>query len=246
MTQLHTIVARQRGVATRTRDELTALYRKVQHPPTFMGDTHHFESIRDEDDVPSEPAETTLPPMTAARILQRVEKLLTEAWDIAATRDRSNMDAKADIVVGSQTLVEDVPLTTLLSLEKQLVDMRTVFSAMPVRDPSKPWVFDADQGFARTPETRKPRTRKITKGAVLFEGSERHPPQVHAYSHDEITGYNVKVEFSGAITAQDKEGLIDRINTLIDAVKAARTVANQSEVTDFKPAANLLEYIFAR
>jgi hypothetical protein len=245
MTQLHTIVARQRGVAARTRDELSQLYRQAQHAPTFMGGTKEFVSKNDED-VPNEPPETALPSMTAQQLFRRVEKLLTEAWDAMSTRDRSNMDASADIVVDGETLAQDVPLTTLLSLEKQLADLRAVFGGMPVLDPSKPWAYDEAQGFAKTPETRKPRTRKVVKGAVLHEGTEKHAPQVQAYNHDEVIGHTVTVEFSGAISPQDKENLLDRTNRLIDAVKAARTVANQTEVTDFRPANRLLGYIFAR
>lgn len=245
MTQLHTIVARQRGVAARTREELARLYGLAQHPPTFLGGTKEFVSKNDED-VPNEPPETTLPSMTAQQLFRRVEKLLTESWDVMSTRDRSNMDASADIVVGGETLAENVPLSTLLSLEKQLADLRTVFTGMPVLDPAKPWTFDEAQGFAKTPETRKARTRKIVKGAVLHEGTEKHAPQVQAYHDDEIIGHTVTVEFSGAISPQDKEDLIDRTNALIDAVKAARTVANQTEVTDFRPANRLLGYIFTR
>lgn len=245
MTQLHTVVARERGVQTRAREELTRWYHMVQHAGTFMGSTREFVSKND-DDVPSEPAETVLPPMTAAKAFRRIEKLLTESWDATATRDRSNMVAKADIVVGGTIVAEDVPLPFLLALEKQLTHMRTVFNSMPVLDPSKSWAFDRDQGFSKAPETRKPRTRKVVKGAVLHEGNERHPAQVQAYNTDEVIGHTATVEFSGAIAAEDRENLIDRINTLIDATKAARTVANQSEVIDFKPATDLLAYIFVR
>jgi hypothetical protein len=244
VTQLHTIVARQRGVATRVRDELTRLYHRAQHAESFLGRTRRFES--DKEDVPSEAPETNVPPMTAERLIERVSKLLTESWDLAATRDRSNMDARADIVVGEDTLVSNVPVTTLMALEKQLVDLRTVFAAMPARDPAFEWVRAEGTTYFKTAPQEKVRPRKIVEGVVLYPHTERHPAQVKEASRDEIVGKTITVTFSGAMSLQEKESLIDRINELVDAVKEARTVANQVEVTDFRVAGPLLRHIFAR
>jgi hypothetical protein len=244
VTQLHAIVARQRGVATRAKDELTRLYRLAQHPPTFLGGTRRFDS--DKEDVPSEAPETTIPPMTAERLIDRVIKLLTEAWDLAATRDRSNMDARADIVVDGETLVVDVPVTTLMALEKWLVDLRTVFTSTPVRDPAFQWTRAEGATYFQTAPQEKLRTRKITEGVVLYPHTDRHPAQVKEANRDETVGKIVTVQFSGAMSLEEKEKLVDRINALIDAVKTARTVANETEVTDFRLGAKLLGYIFAR
>lgn len=244
MTQQHTIVAKERSVSERTNRELTDIYHQVQHPPMFMGSVK--EMVATNEEVPNEPPEITLPALTAQDVFTRVIKLLTDAWDVTATRDRTNMSAQADIVVDGHTLAHDIPVSTLLSLEKQLVNMRTVIKAMPVRDPSKLWAFDADQGFHRAPERRTVKTRKVMKALVLVQPTKEHPARAESYPSDEPVGHYVTTEFSGAFSAQDRQSLVDRLNTLIDAVKTARSEANRTEVTDVHMGAELLGFIFAR
>lgn len=244
MTQLHTIVARERSVRTRVREELTSLYHTASHAPTFMGGVKGMESLN-EDDVPSEMAEVALPAMTADRVFQRIRTILAEAWDLTATRDRSNQDARADIVVDGQTRATDVPLPTLLSLEKQLEDLRTVIKNMPVRDPSKTWTFDEDQGFHRGPERRTATTRKRSEVLTLAAATDRFPAQAQAVNVDKVIGHYVTVEFSGAPSRTEREEMVTRLDRLIDAVKTARTEANRVEVTDMRIAPELLDYVFA-
>lgn len=244
MTQLHQVVAKQRSVWERTRKELTDLYRIAQHPPMFMGSTRAM--VSSSEDIPDDPPEISLPPFTAAQIFQRMTKILTESWDMMATRDRSNMDAKADIVLDGQILAEGVPVATLLSLEKQLTDMRTVISSIPVRDPSKVWEFDPDQEFHRAPEVRKAKTRKVMKALLLVAATKEHQGKAEAHPADEIVGHYITTEFSGAVSSRERQALVDRVNAVIDAVKEARTEANKTEVTDVRLGAKLLGYVFAR
>lgn len=244
MTELHTVVARYQGLDGRTREELTEVYRNAGHHPLFQGSIRAMQSINEE--VPDEQAEISLPALTAQTLFQRIEKILTDPIDLMATRDRSNMDAKADIVVDGETLAEGVPVSTLLSLHKKFTDMRTVLKALPVRDPSKVWTFDRDQGVHRSPEMRKARTRKTIRAAELSPATDRHPAQVTPYNTDEVVGHYVTTEFSGAPSPQERQDLVDRVNKLIDAVKAARTEANKAAVTDMRIGSKLLGYVFAR
>lgn len=243
MTQLHVAVALCTDVASRTRKVLTEVYRDAAHAPMFMGSIRAMRSIKE--DVPDEAAEISMPSLTAQTLFQRIQKILTESWDLMATRDRSNMDAKADIVVDGETRAEGVPVSTLLSLHKQLTDLRTVLIAMPIRDPSRVWTFDADQGVYRAPEVSKARTRKVVRAQELSPATDRHPAQVQAYNTDEVVGHYVTTDFSGALSFQEKEDMVDRLNKVIDAVKAARTEANKTEVTHVRIASELLGYIFA-
>ncbi len=243
MTQLHTIVARERFVRTRARDALTSLHRIASHPPTFTGSVKEMKSLFE--DVPDELPEVTLPTMTAARVYEKVQTILAEAWDLMATRDRSNQDARADVVVDGEVRARDVPLPTLLSLEKALEDLRTLIGNMPTRDASKLWAFDGANGFHRAPEARKPKTRKIIKGAELSPATKEFPAQVQAYNSDEVCGHFIATEFSGAPSLVERERLVERVNKLAEAVKVARTEANRTGVTDMRIASDLLGYIFA-
>lgn len=238
------MVARAATVAARTRAEVTELHRVASHGPSFMGGTREMRSTSE--DIPDEQAVITRPPETANDLLWRVRHILAEHWDVTATRDRSNMDAVADIVVDGETFAEGVPVSTLLFLEKQLADLHTFVKAMPVRDPSKIWQFDEDLGFHRAPEDRKARTRKTIKAAELSPATDRHPAQVQPYNVDEVVGHYISTEFSSALSAQEKRSTLDRVRKLADAVKAARTKANETEVTDMRIGAELLGRIFTR
>lgn len=240
--QLHSIVALHTGVSRRARDQLTKLYHDALHGPNFSGGVREMKALTD--DVPDEPAEFTLPSLTAQKVFHRIETTLIESWDLMATRDRTNQDARADVIVNGVTLAPDVPVSTLLSLEKQLVDLRTVINAMPVRDPSKVWSADRDQGFFRAPEVTKAKTQKVVKGAELSPATDRHPAQVQAYNTDKVVGHYISTEFSGALSTQEREILVDRVNLLINAVKFARTEANTHPVTEMRIAADLLAYVF--
>ena len=242
MTQQHVIVAAQRAVSRRTREEVTRLHRLAQHAPTFVGSVKEMQPI--DADVPAEPPEMVLPSMTARELFQRLQTILAPAWDLTATRDRSNMDATGDIVVDGRVVVEGVPVSTLLSLEKQLDDMRTVITNMPTRSAAKVWTFDEAQGFYRGPEVRNAKTRKVVKPLVVIPPTDKHPGQGQTTTVDETVGHYVVTEFSGALSAKEKETLVDRVNEVADAVKAARVEANRTEVTELKLGSKLLGAIF--
>lgn len=242
--QLNSVVVRERNARTRARDDLTAVYRLVGHAAAFTGGVKEMQSIDDE--VPDELPEITLPPMSAAKVFRRIDEILTPLWDLMATRDRSNQDARADIVVDGVTKAVGVPLPTLLSLERQLDDMRTVLRAMPVRDPSKVWTEDEDQGFHRAPEVRKPTTRKRMKPLSLAAATKEHKEQVQVVPVDSVVGHYISTDFSTAPSIVERDALVGRLNKLTDAVKMARTKANQTEATEMEIASELLGYIFAR
>lgn len=237
----HTIVALERSVRLAANKTVTDLYHQVQHTPNFMGQSRRFESTVEE--VENEPAETVRPRLRSDDILATLKATLHDAWNLHATRDKTNMAATGTISIDGMT-IEDVPVSTLLSLEKQLVNLRTVVEAMPPLDPAIQWDWDDAQQLWRSDEMRKARTKAIPKGAILAPATERHPAQVERYTDNMTVGHVVTTSFSGAILLRDKENLLDRINKLIRATKAARTEANMLAVEKFEPAGKLLDYLF--
>ena len=70
-------------------------------------------------------------------LIRDVQADIERMFDLVATKDFANTEAKADIVVDNQVLVTGVPATYLLWLEKELTDLHTFITKLPVLDPPK-------------------------------------------------------------------------------------------------------------
>jgi hypothetical protein len=59
-------------------------------------------------------------------------------------------------VVGDETILEDVPVTYLMSLEYQLTEALGFFRALQLTDPAEDWVWDETDACwrSRNPEER--------------------------------------------------------------------------------------------
>ena len=63
-------------------------------------------------------------------------------FDITATKDWANCTARANVVLDGKPLLEDVPATYVLFLEKQLSDLHTFVGKMSELDPGSDWSVD--------------------------------------------------------------------------------------------------------
>jgi hypothetical protein len=169
---------------------------------------------------------------------------LTRLFDVTATKDWANTQAKADVVVDGQVLLSQVPATYLLFLEKQLVDLHTFVRKLPVLDAAETWTFDGSSDAWATEPLQTTRTKKIPRNHVKAEATEHHPAQVEVYYEDVVVGYWRTVKFSGALPASRVNELIGRVEKLQQAVKFAREEANNVEVEDQKMGEKIFKYIF--
>jgi prolyl oligopeptidase PreP (S9A serine peptidase family) len=151
---------------------------------------------------------------------------------VTARKDWTNNTAKADVVVDGEILIMNAPVTYLLTLEKELTDVRTFIEHLPILDTSEDWHSDTSSGLAKTKETRTHRTKKKAKAIVLHPATKEHPAQTQLVSEDVLVGYWHTVKHSGAISRQEKLQLLEKAETLVNAVKEAREAANDVEETN--------------
>ena len=182
--------------------------------------------------------------MRAEEVLRQTAATLTKLFDVTATKDWANCTAKANVTVDGRTLISDVPATYLLFLEKQLTDLHTLVSKLPVLDASETWVFDQAADCWATEPVQTTKTKKIPRNHVKAEATEKHPAQVEVYYEDVVVGHWRTVKFSGALPATRIKELLDRVDKLQQAVKFAREEANNSEVTDVKVGEKVFDYLF--
>lgn len=242
MAKLNQIIAVLNGKKTQSQKDLTEIYKKLQKPALFEGISRTYQSL--DEDGESQPPEQKNVQFTARSAMQDARRALGDLFDVTATQDWNNCDAKSDVVVNNVTLLEQVPVTYLLFLERQLTDLHTFVTQIPTLDPAERWQWDANADcYASQPFTTN-RTKKTPRSHVLYESTKEHPAQVEMYTEDVKVGEWRTVKFSGALPAQERNEIIERIRTLQDAVKFARENANQKEVVDQNIGNKVFDFVF--
>lgn len=242
MAKLNQIIAIEKGVKSQSLRELTDAHQMLQKPALLAGIARTYRPTDDEGD--QYPPESTRVQVKVEEVINQTVDILTKLFDVTATKDWANGDAKADIVVDGKTLVSDVPVTYLLFLEKQLTDMHTFIKNLPVLDAAELWSFDASQNAWATEPIQTTKTKKIPRNHVKAEATEEHPAQVEVYYEDVIVGYWRTVKYSGAMPAARVSTLLERVRKLQEAVKFAWEEANSIDIDDQKVGAALFGYLF--
>lgn len=243
MSQLNQILAVEGGVKSRTSKEITMIHRNVQKDALLSGISREYRPKDEEGD--RLPSESTRVQVSADTALGDFASALTDLFDVTATKDWANTEAKADVVVQGEPILRGVPATYLLFLEKQLNDVHTFVSKLPTLDPAETWSYDENAGAFRTNASETTRTKKVLKNHVRAEATDKHPAQVDVFHEDVIVGYWKTVKFSGALPAVRVVELLCRVEALQDAVKAARQEANTLEIQQKKVGANIFRYLFS-
>lgn len=242
MPKLNQIIAIQAGRKTQAKDALTRAYHQIQKVDLLAGLSRVYRP-RDENGE-TLPNESKLVQVKAAQVIERVKEELTALFDVVLTQDVGNTVAKADIVVNGVALAKDVPVTYLLFLEKQLVDVATFVSTLPVLDAAERWSYDENQDCYVSEPSQSMRGKKIAKVLVKYEATPQHPAQVDVVSEDVNVGIWTTLKFSGAIPVRVRNDMLVRVKQLTDAVKIAREIANGTDVTRQTIGESLLSYIF--
>lgn len=241
--RLNQIIAIEKGVKSRTQRDLTDAHHALQKPALLAGITRTYQP----DDEMGEkfPTETTRVQVRAKDMISKTQEVLAELFDVTATKDETNCHARADVVVDGKVLLSKVPVTTLLFLEKQLVDLHTFVKKLPVLDPSESWHFDPSNDCQVTEATFTVKTKKVPRNHVKAAATDKHPAQVEMYYEDVRVGQWKTVKFSGALPQKHVNELLDRVEKLQKAVKFAREEANNAEVVKKDVGGAVFGYLFA-
>lgn len=244
MPKLNQIIALTAGKKSQAHKTITDVYQNLQKTGPLDGISRTYKPKDDEGE--QLPPEKKLVQVKVRDSIRQVTGALTELFDIVATQDAANCVAKSNIVVNGVTVLKDVPVTTLLFLEKQLVDLQTFVEKLPTLDPAESWNYNPDVDHYASEPYQTTKTKKVLKNHVKAEATKEHPAQVETYTEDVIVGYWTTLKFSGAIPAKDRNDLLDRVRKLQEAVKSAREEANNLEVEPKKIGAQMLQFIFGK
>lgn len=243
MPKLNQIIAIEKGTKTQTSRDLTDAHHMLQKGPLLTGLSRTYRP-KDEENGERFPAEFTRVQVRAAEQINKVAEVLTKLFDITLTKDTSNCNAKADVTVDGKVLLKDAPVTYLLFLEKQLVDLHTFVKKLPVLDPSEDWHHDDAQDCWATSPSMSIKTKKVLRNHVKAEATDKHPAQVEVYNEDIVIGEWKAIKFSGALQQKEINACLSRVERLQEAVKFAREAANSAEAQDQKVGKEVFDYVF--
>jgi hypothetical protein len=242
--KLNQVIAVLQTVKANSTKAKTSVYHLIQKNAMFQGISRTFQPVAEDGFV--YPPESQALQMKAEDLLGQFEQACSELFNVCATQDWANTQAKADIIIDGTTILREVPVSYLLFLEKQLTDIKTFISTLPVLDTSETWIFDAQQDSFATEPKLTTKTKRIVKAVVLYEATKEHPAQVKESSEDIPEGTWRTVKFSGAISQARQNELLRRVDRLMQEVIFAREQANSMEVTQQSSVArSVFGYLFA-
>ncbi len=241
MARLNQIIAIEKGIKSQSIQELAEAQKALQKTALFSGISRTYRP-KDEEGEPL-PPESKKVEIKAEELLRKTATALTKLFDITATKDWTNCRALADVVVDGQTLLSQVPVSYLLFLEKQLVDLQALIKKLPILEASETWTFDASSDSWATEPVQTLKTFKTPRNHVKAAATEHHPAQVEVYYEDVTIGYWRTVKFSGALPARRINELLEKLDKLSAAVKFAREEANNTETTEQRIGDRVFNYL---
>jgi hypothetical protein len=240
--KLNQIVAVVNGKKTELKKELTELHRKSSTADLFAGLTKTYQPL--EEDGETYPDDNKAVQLTVGESINKAADLIGSVMDAVATQDYANTQARASVTVDGTVVLDNVPVTYLMYLEKQLQDVETFVQALPVLDIAQRWNFDQNQGLYVSEPTKAQRTKKVLKHKVLYEATKEHPAQIEKWNEDVAVGIWTTQKFSGAMSQVDKAKALKRIKDLQEAVKYAREAANAISIEQVKVGEKIFDYLF--
>ncbi len=247
MPKQNQILAIEKSIKQHAEKDLTKAHHGLAKNDLLKGISRVYRSL--DDDGEQYPPEDQRVQVRVPEVIKHTEEILTGMFDIVATKDWTNCKARADIVVDHGTehevlLVEQAPATYLLWLEKQLNDMYTFVSKLPVLPASEKWEWDEQQNCYRSQSFETAKKKKVAHPFIKYEATKEHPAQVETVMEDVLQGYWKTTSYSGALPAQRVQELKTRVEKLQKAVKFARERANSVDAEEVKVAEKVLGYLF--
>lgn len=244
--KLNQIIAVEKGAKERTHKQYTALYQSLSKTEPMLGISRTYQPLND--DGEALPPESKYVQVKCQDVTDEIQVLLTDLFDVTYTKEVGNTKAKGTVKVDGKEVLKDVPVTYLIFLEKQLTDLRTVVGALPKLDPADKWTWDDIQGFFKSEPIRTARTKKVTE-FVVVPGSgvpeKGVKPDVKDVTNDVLAGYWTTVKYSACVEPSRVDELVERVDTLLRAVKYAREEANMAEVEHLKIGKTVMDWVFA-
>lgn len=205
--------------------------KKADH---FSGQLRSYTPVTEEDIALD--AEDTIVVTNVQEKLDYVFNSIVEGIDLNLTKEKTNSQAIADIVVDGIIWAENVPVNAILSVETRVKRLRNLLLAIPTLEPKETWKLTKDNGYAifKTGIKNRIKTKKIESFPIVVKATENHPAQIEKVTSDTKAGVWETVQLSGKIRPSTKSKMIGRLDRLSGILQNAREKANTAEVLPLK------------
>lgn len=244
MTKLNQIIAIEKGAKSNLESEITRIYHLVQKTALWNGFAKTYQPFT-EDEAQQRPAESNIVQVSGEDVLRQLSQTMGRLMDLTATKATANTLAKADVKVDGQTILEAVPVSQLLDMEKMLTSVATILGKLPTLDPTQDFHFDTNRMLQVTEPTWTVATKKIYRNHVKADATDKHPAQVEVYTEESPVGRWYLQKFSGALPVSRVNQLKERVAKLKTAVTFAREEANSADIVDVKYGDKVFGYLLA-
>lgn len=242
MAHLSQILGVRKGVNSSAGKRFVEIHSAASKSQLING--HSRTYAPKDDDGERLPGEFQKVQINVADLIDELIKVIGRQWDVNATVDEANTQARGDVIIRGGPVINRVPVTTLMYLDKQLSEISSFIARLPVLDPAFDWTFDTSAGVWKTEAVQTHRTSKVAKPIVLYPATEKHAAQTQLITEDVITGYWTAIRQSGALPQPVIAEYKERVQAVREAVVRAREEANQQAVTDVHLGEAILNFVF--
>jgi hypothetical protein len=203
--------------------------------------------------TPNDPNDPDLLPKESKELIDTVpSKLryvagrLTSVLDFIVQKEGTNQSAVADITVNGVVIAAAVPVNALLSYERWLVKVRELIALAPTLPNGPKWELDSQKAagtYKLSEPTIQYRTRKTPVPFVLHPGTDKHPPQVIKEEKVDTVGQYSEMQWCSGMTSHDKAIVLEKVDSVVLAVKQAIRRANDVTTVDRKIGQQIFDFI---
>lgn len=238
------VVAIEADVRKAAKRTLTDAYHALSKPDLLGGISGTYEPAVDGGE--QLPEEGTRVQATVEEMIVTTRDVLVSMFDATAARDFTNASggAKADIVVGDQTLVVGAPVPYILWLDRQLDDLTAFVTRIPTHSASTTWELAEQRGVYKSEPVRTARAVQQHKVITLADATQYHPAQAQVVAEQVTVGTWTRIKYTGSVPVSRREEILRRIATLRAALHTAREQANRVEADEPPVGARVLGYLF--
>jgi hypothetical protein len=218
--------------------------KKGEHFLGFHKSLKMFDVARENEEAAAEQHKELV--TTVDEKLRHTWRYITKYFDCLLQKESTNAFAKADLVIDDVVLGEQLPATFLLGMEQRLKKVRELYEIIPTLQPGIAWVVDTTQRpgvFRAQNAERANKTEQVIQHKILVAPTDNHPAQIEKWSEQLPVGVYTQDRWTGMISPARKAELLERLDTLIAAIKKARQRANQVEVVKADIAQKIFNYI---
>ncbi len=242
MSKLHELIAVEPDLkleATRVSGEVSNLF--ANGTGRLIGQVRKYRSLTDEgEQLPTEVVELGT---TVKDEFTKLEDAYSRWLDVTVQKEVTNGHTTADVMVDNVVVLKALPAPALLNLEAKLAALRAVYAATPTNDPSERWDYDAQQNVYVSQPRDAYRTKKVPRVIVKYPATVEHPAQTEMYVEDVREGVWTTTKRSGMLTPVEKRTLLERVDSLLRAVKTARQRANDTDIVPVTVAKAIFAYL---